>query len=139
MRKGEEVALYGNLTAMIDVVFQIIIFFVCTANLQDSSRDNRIVLAKAPHGKPVGQKDPLEIVVDVSARGTISIARTPVNQSILASVMRKAVNDFPGVAIPVIIRADGAATHNMVRAAMDTCAGAGIWKIKIAALKEKGR
>ena len=40
--------------------------------------------------------------------------------------------------MPVIIRADGRATHDMVRKAMDMCAAAGIWQIKIAALKEAG-
>ena len=56
MRKRQEIPLFGNLTAMIDVVFQIIIFFVCTSNLQSSSIDTRIELARAPHGQPVTKK-----------------------------------------------------------------------------------
>jgi biopolymer transport protein ExbD len=137
MRKRDEVALFGNLTAMIDVVFQIIIFFVCTANLESNSRNALIKLAPAPHGT-AATKDPLEIVVEVSSSGTISICRTALSPSILANVMRKAVAEH-GSAVPVIIRADGRAKHSMVRAVMDTCAGSGIWKIKIVALKEKGR
>jgi biopolymer transport protein ExbD len=137
MRKQEEVALFGNLTAMIDVVFQIIIFFVCTANMQDTSRDARIKLAMAPHGEAVTKKDPLEIIVDVDSLGTISIARTRVTPGILANVLRKAVGEF-GNQVPVVIRGDARASHNMVRVVMDTCAGSGIWKIKMAAMKEKG-
>lgn len=137
MRKHEEVALFGNLTAMIDVVFQIIIFFVCTANMQESSLDARIRLAMAPHGEAASKKDPLTIVVDVSERGVISIARTPISQPILLSVVRKAVAEY-GDKVPVVIRGDGKASHTSVRTVMDTCAEAGVWKIKIAALKEKG-
>jgi biopolymer transport protein ExbD len=47
-----------NMTPMIDVVFQLIIFFVCTADMQQKAIDESIKLALAPHGKPVEQKDP---------------------------------------------------------------------------------
>jgi biopolymer transport protein ExbD len=137
MRKSEEVALFGNLTAMIDVVFQIIIFFVCTAKMQDSALDTRIKLAMAPHGMAVGKKDPLEIVVDVSSRGGISIARTPLTPALLGNVIRKAVGDY-GSQVPVVIRGDSKSSHTMIRTVMDTCAANGVWKIKIAAMKERG-
>jgi len=138
MRKREEIPLFGNLTAMIDVVFQIIIFFVCTSNLQRNALDERIALAKAPHGKPVGIKDPLEIVVEVSKQGMIKIARTPLTQGELRGILTKAFNENGG-RVPVVIRGDARASHLMIRSAMDTCANCGIWQIKIAALKEKGR
>ena len=139
MRKREEIALFGNLTAMIDVVFQIIIFFVCTSSLQDSARDTRIQLALAPHGVAVTKKDPLEIIVDVNAKGRISIARTEISPQMLQTVLIKAVKEYGAAHVPVVIRADGKTRHSMVRTVMDTCAGCNIWKIKIAALKEKGK
>ena len=89
MRKQEEPALFGNLTAMIDVVFQIIIFFGCTSNLQDSGIDSRIRLALAPLGQAETKKDPLQIVVNVDARGTLSIARTPISVDTLTKVLHK--------------------------------------------------
>ena len=75
MRKHEETYLSGNLTAMIDVVFQLIIFFVCTVNMQEKAIDERIALAMAPHGKAVEKKNPLEVNIDVDSKGRISIAR----------------------------------------------------------------
>jgi len=133
----EETGLFGNLTAMIDVVFQIIIFFVCTSNLQDSAMDTRIKLPWAPHGKAAQEKDPREIVVDVSSKGRISIARTLISQPDLALVLKKAIKEC-GSSVPVVIRGDGEATHAMIRIVMDTCAASGIWKIKVSAVKEKG-
>lgn len=138
MRKRSDDALFGNLTAMIDVVFQIIIFFVATSSMQDSAIDTRIELAAAPHGQAVKKKDPLEILVNVSSRGVISIGATPVDTRILYKVLKKAVKEY-GNTVPVIIRGDGRASHQMIRSAMDTCASAGIWKIKIAAVKEEAK
>jgi biopolymer transport protein ExbD len=138
MRKQQEVLLFGNLMAMIDVVFQIIIFFVCTSALQDSARDANIHLAMAPHGQQEGQKNPLTVEIEVTARGDLKVAAQKYSQNELLAVMRNAGKAYGAEHVPVIIRADGRATHDMVRKAMDMCASAGIWQIKIAALKEAG-
>ena len=124
---------------MIDVVFQIIIFFVCTASMQDNSRDAQVKLAMAPHGKPEMEKNPLQIEIEISARGYVTVGRSPLSDSELYAVIRKAINESRPQQVPVVIRADGRATHNMVRKAMDTCTAAGIMQVKIAALKEKNQ
>ena len=135
--KREEEALNGNLTAMIDVVFQLIIFFVCTVNMQDKAIDDRIQLAMAPNGKVDNRKNPYEVKVDVSDKGVISIARTQMSAPFLTTVLKKARADARGVAVPVLIRADGRVKHETVKKVMDACTAAGIWKIKFTALKEK--
>lgn len=122
---------------MIDVVFQLVIFFVCTTKMQESALDDRIKLAMAPHGQAVEKKDPLEIQVAVDARGGISIARTPLSENMLVSILKKSVADAGGQ-VPVVVRGDGATRHSDIKRVMDACARAGIWKIKFAALKEKG-
>jgi biopolymer transport protein ExbD len=137
MKRKEEEYLSGNLTAMIDVVFQLIIFFVCTVNMQDKAMDAKITLAMAPHGQAVVKKDPLEINVDVDAKGTVSISRTAISINTLKAILKKSVADY-GQQIPIIIRGDGEVTHESIRKVMDACAESGIWKIKFAALKERG-
>lgn len=137
MRRKEEEYLSGNLTAMIDVVFQLIIFFVCTASMQSEAMDVRFKLAQAKDGIAITGKDPREIIVDIDSEGKLSIARTLITKPLLHTVMKKAIAEY-GNDIPVIIRGDKRATHTMIRQAMDTCSAAGIWKIKIAALKEVG-
>ena len=67
MRVRSEEVMTGKLTAMIDIVFQLIIFFVCTTNLQDSSVNVEIALPLAPHGVVQVEKDPREINIDVDA------------------------------------------------------------------------
>jgi biopolymer transport protein ExbD len=139
MRKHPEEFLTGNLTAMIDVVFQLIIFFVCTVSLQDSVIDARIHLAMAPSGRPVEKKDPREIYVDVAPNGDIRVLRASLSRAELAQMLKKMVQDNRGAPIPVIIRGDEGTRHKAVQQVMDACAYAGIWKIKFAALKERGQ
>jgi biopolymer transport protein ExbD len=134
--RREEDYLSGNLTAMIDVVFQLIIFFVCTISIQDSVVDERIRMAMAPHGKAVEKKDPREINISIDGDGIAYIARTPLSDTVLLSVLKKAVADF-GQQVPVIIRGDADTKHADVKRVMDACAKSGIWKIKFAAFKER--
>ena len=136
MKKREEDYLNGNLTAMIDVVFQLIIFFVCTVNLQDKAIDDRIKLAMSPHGKAVKTKDPREINIDLDAQGHTTIARTYCSAQTLRNILRKAVQEY-GQDVPVVIRGDGLARHLYIRKVMEACTDAGIYRIKFAALKEK--
>ena len=135
--KREDEALNGNLTAMIDVVFQLIIFFVCTVNMQDKAIDDRIKLAMAPNGKVDNRKNPYEVKVDINEKGVISISRTTLSAQMLTVILNKARADARGVEGPVLIRADGRVKHETVRRVMDACTAAKIWKIKFTALKEK--
>ena len=138
MRKQrEEEYLSGNLTAMIDVVFQLIIFFVATVNMQDKAYDDRIHLAMAPNGKPETSKSPYEVKVDVDDKGTIMICREKMSAGLLTTILKKARADSAGHDVPVLIRADAKTKHGAVKKVMDACTAAGIWKIKFTALKEK--
>ena len=138
MRRREEDVMSGNLVAMIDVVFQLIIFFVVTSQMQKESVDDRIRLASAPHGRAVVQKDPRDINIDVDSKGRISIMRTQISERTLLSVLNKAVAEY-GQSVPVIIRGDANSKHAAIKTVMDTCAKANIWKIKFAALKETAK
>lgn len=137
--KREEEYLSGNLTAMIDVVFQLIIFFVCTTNLQDQATDDRIKLAMAPNGKVESTKSPYEVRVYVAENGRLSIGHTPLSADTLTVILKKSRADASarGHEVPVLIMADARAKHLAVKKVMDACTAAGIWKIKFTALKEK--
>ena len=140
MRKQEEPYLTGNLTAMIDVVFQLIIFFVCAISLQNSANDDSITLTLAPDGKAVKTKDPREIRIDVNKNGAMSIARTPMSPQMVSAVLKKTAADYGGPDnVPVVLRGDETVLHEKIQGALDACSEAGIIKIKFAALREKGR
>jgi biopolymer transport protein ExbD len=125
-----------NMTPMIDVVFQLIIFFVCTAVMDQQSIDESIRLAMSPHGAPVEQKDPREVNIDVDNRGRISIARNYMTEQVLRVILRKVVQDH-GQTTPVVIRGDRHTKHEDIKKVMDAATGAGLWKVKFSATKEE--
>ena len=131
-RRAEEMGM--NMTPMIDVVFQLIIFFVVTISLQDNQMDMKLRLAMAPNGKAVEKKDPRTIYVDVDKTGQIRLGGGKVAIPILQSVLTKAVREG-GQELPVVIRADGKTVHDDVRKVMDVCSRAGLYRIKFAAIK----
>ena len=137
MRKEEETYLSGNLTAMIDVVFQLIIFFVCTVSMQDDTVNARIQLAMAPNGVVLKDKNPLQVIIDVDKRGRIFIGNSLVETGVLKAILKKAMADSHQ-AVPIIIRGDAKAAHKDIRRVMDACTEVGLWKLEFAAYKEKG-
>ena len=139
MRKQEEPYLNGNLTAMIDVVFQLIIFFIATVTMQKKSIDDSILLTMSPNGAPVVSQDPRTINIDVHKNGDISVAQTPMSPQLLTVILKKVVGDQQGNPdnVPVVIRGDGRVEHVYIKKALDACTDAGIIKVKFAAMKEK--
>lgn len=134
MKKPKEEA-GVNMTPMIDVVFQLIIFFVCTAEMERAAIDESIRLSMAPNGPAIEQKDPREVTVEVDQQGRISIARTYMSESYLRTILRKVVADH-GQTTPILIRAAGGAKHEDIRKVMDAAAYAGLWKVSFVATKE---
>jgi len=124
-----------NMTPMIDIVFQMIIFFVLTVEMERDALDDRIRLAMSPDGPAVEQRDPRTVTIDVSERGRMSLARVPVSDAQLLAIMRNAVGRH-GQQTPVVIRGDIDTPHEHIRRVMDICTRAGLYRIKFAAIKE---
>ncbi len=124
------------MTPMIDIVFQMIIFFVLTVEMEKDRLDERIQLAEAPHGPEVVERDPRTVTIDVTTRGDISIGRIPLSSGQLLSIMRRAVVEY-GQDTPVVIRGDGDTRHEHIRQIMDTCTQAGLYRVKFAAIKDR--
>lgn len=124
-----------NMTPMIDIVFQMIIFFVLTVEMERDALDERIRLAMSPHGPAVEKKDPRTVTIDVTGRGRLSIGRVPVSPEQLYAIMRRTVGDY-GQTTPVVIRGDVDVEHENIKQAMDICTRAGLYRISFAAIKE---
>lgn len=125
-----------DMTPMIDVVFQLIIFFITAVDMESKANDTKVRMAMSPHGPVEEMRDPRTVTVDVDSKGNVSIARTPVPEGVLFNIMRKARNEY-GSDTPVVIRADFETKHDDIRKVMDQCGKAGLWKLSFAALKEK--
>jgi biopolymer transport protein ExbD len=125
-----------NMTPMIDVVFQLIIFFVVTLTIEQEY-NKEIKLEKAPDGKAItGKEQQSVMVIEVDRRGNISMhgIRIP-SRAMLGDMIKRRfakAGEFP-----VMIRGDRKTSHKDIRAVMDLCTAAGLWRINFAAIKEE--
>lgn len=125
-----------DMTPMIDVVFQLIIFFVVTAAMQNKAMETNVRMAMAPNGPVETVKDPRTVLVDVTEDGAIQIMKTRINEGQLLTILNNA-RKTSGQSTPVVIRGDLTTKHEAIKRVMDLCGKAGLWKIRFAALKEK--
>ena len=125
-----------DMTPMIDVVFQLIIFFVVTAAMQNKALETNVRMAMAPNGPIETVKDPRTVLVDVVEDGTIQIMKTRISEGQLLTILNNA-RKTSGQSTPVVIRGDLLTKHEAIKRVMDICGKAGLWKIRFAALKEK--
>ncbi len=125
-----------DMTPMIDVVFQLIIFFITTVDMESKALETKVRMAMSPNGPVDETKDPRTVTVDVDKDGTIQIQQVTISEGQLLGILRKAVATS-GQNTPVVIRGDFAAKHEKIKRVMDIAGQAGLWKLRFAALKEK--
>ena len=126
-----------DMTPMIDVVFQLIIFFVVTLKMSDD-RDKTVLLADGRRGIEVNDDSlPKELhflTIDVAKDGRISYHDMPLTDKaklngFVKDWVRKYGSDFP-----CLIRADGESIHKNVSIVMQTFAANGLYKMTFVAV-----
>jgi len=123
-----------NLTALIDVVFLLLIFFMVSTTFKDDARI-RIQLPSA-QGEEVPADEPqvLEIVID--GAGTFYVnQRMVVDQKL--KTLKTAIAGAAGEdrEIPVVIKADANTPHQAVMTAMDAASQLGLLRFAFAATR----
>ncbi|MFO7871632.1 MAG: biopolymer transporter ExbD [Kiritimatiellia bacterium] len=133
-RKSELAEL--NLTPMIDVVFQLIIFFIVTIHIEENINED-ITLPPAPHAPLLQseERDPRTLVIEVGRHGWLYLHGTPVKVPLLQRMIQNRYNKYGE--FPVLIRADLSTRHKHVRRVMDMCSAIGLWQVQFVAIKEE--
>jgi biopolymer transport protein ExbD len=124
-----------DMTPMIDIVFQLIIFFIVTIKLEQEYCED-IELEEAIHGPEIEDQDSRTVEIEVDQRGWIYIHGAALSRQKLHAIMKRKYDKF-GANVPIMIRADRRAKHVDVRAVMDICTGVGIWRVSFAAILEE--
>ena len=124
-----------DMTPMIDVVFQLIIFFIVTIKMEKDVNEE-IELCDATHGPAIEKREPRTTIVEVDRRGWISMHGAQLTKRQLQSILRAKYRRLRGP-FPVLIRGDYRTRHEDVRSVMDICTGMGIWRLSFAAIKER--
>ena len=132
-----------DMTPMIDVVFELIIFFVVTLT-EAQKKDETIELEDGKHGIVLVPEElpPSHLQIDIGlypsgpkkGRPRISMGDRDVTTAQIGQRVKDRIKKYKD--FPVIVRADFAVPHSAVRQVMDACTAAGVWKISFMAVHE---
>ncbi len=125
------------MVSLIDVVFCLIIFLVVTTTFENRSA-LKLVLPTAQAPSMPQADAPLTVIVD--ADGRYFLGENEVLKRDPAS-LREAIAAYAGEGRdrPVVLRADGRASHQAVITAMDALAQLGFHQIRVATTPEERR
>lgn len=121
-----------ELTPMIDVIFQLLIFFMVATTFQDEERELDVDLPKAETGSSLAA-DLDEIVINLKRDGGIVVSGQTVDEDGLARLLASAAERDPET--PVTIRGDRLVHHENVVAVMDACGLAGLTALSLGTME----
>jgi len=122
-----------NLTPMIDVVFQLLVFFMVATTFLDPEKEIDIELPEATSGE-AGGAEIEEIIINVSEDGTIVMGGAEVTGEQLVDTLKAAARQDPDQ--PVTIRGDERARHGRIVTVLDACGQAGLLNMRFSTIEE---
>ena len=134
INKGRAGALV-DLTPMIDVVFQLLLFFLVASKFADQEREMKVVLPQASEAKPLIAK-PQEFFVNIDKHGRMFVSNKPVSQADLDGRLQQLAANNPGRQT-VVIRADERSDLKYAVAVMNACNKANIRDYRLSTAEGK--
>ncbi len=127
-RKSPELPAF-QFTAMIDVVFLLLCFFITTSVFSQWEMEVDVVLPTAQSAK-MPDRLPGEVIINLSRDGRISVNQQTLTREDLADRLRRLAQFFPGQS--VVIRADKETSYEQLVGIIDMCRLSDIWNISFA-------
>lgn len=115
--------LHIDFVPMVDVLFNLLIFFLLATSMAQAEREMSIALPQAASSGPISMSM-REIIINIHADSAIEVAGKTISQDDLAAMIRSAVAGNPEQKVSV--RGDRTASYGTIAAVLDTCKGAGI-------------
>ncbi len=129
------------LSALIDIVFLLIIFFVITANMQKQVVDYNIKLAASYFVKPQDKLDPRTFVINVRKRKNgppvYSVSGTDYRLSAVGRLLQRS-RVRHGDTVPVHIRASGDIKYREIDEINKLIHNAGLYRVRHSTLSHYG-
>ena len=132
-----------DMTPMIDVVFELIIFFVVTLT-EAQKKDETIELEDGKSGIVLTPEElpPTHMMIDIGQYGLgpkrgqvrVSMGDRDITMAEISKRVKERKDRYGE--FPVLIRADYATPHGAVASVMNAVTAAGIWKISFVATQE---
>jgi biopolymer transport protein ExbD len=120
-----------DMTPMIDVVFQLIIFFLVSSHLVKQETQVKLPLPVASSGDKDKDTEKPRLTVNVLAGGELQLAGRRLSKEELASRLAEKVAEL-GKDVEVRIRSSRDVPYAKVEPVMLACARAGVWNVTFA-------
>jgi len=126
-RAGRPAAM--QLTAMMDVIFLLLCFFVTSSVFSQWESEVTIALPTAKSATTPGRM-PGEIILNVAKDGAISVNGKVISAEEATKRLARVAKLYPGQ--PVVIRADKATPYEKLMSVLDACRAADVWNFSLA-------
>ena len=123
-----------NAVNFVDIVFNLLIFFMALARFGQEERQLDALLPQATAAEPMTAL-PKEIIVNVDQTGRYEVHQRPMSERELAQELRQAVADNPGHQ-SVLIRGDERTQWRAIARAMSLCNEAKIKEYRVAVVQD---
>ena len=133
----------GDMTPMIDMVFQLIAFFMVVVNFSEVDQNELIRLPSSELAIPPDSPVPSPITIQVTERGGAILGADEVAVAALApllTVERQVLERIPGKSAKdatIIIRADGGTHIGVVQEVIKVCQETGFEKFSLRAKQQE--
>lgn len=125
-----------NMTPMIDVVFQLIIFFLVSSHLAKQEVHIKLPLPSAESGEKATDEEKPHLTINVLADGTLHLAGRAISPVELQARLLERRQDL-GEDVEVRIRSDRTVPYRHVEPIMLACARAGVWNVTYAVYRKE--
>jgi len=119
-----------QIAPMIDIVFQLLIFFLMTFKLVEQDFAREVSLPIAANGTERKAEPVMEVCINVLPDGIVRVGEKFYKPADLAAVLkRETASAGKGIERKVLIRGDREAHYGKIMRIMAACAEAGIWNV----------
>ncbi len=132
-RKHQQELPHFQMTAMMDVVFLLLCFFITSTVFAQWEYQVDLTLPTAKSGE-MPKRLPGEIILNVSQEGIVTVNQRTFQGESLEKLLRQVASYLPGQ--PVIVRADRDTPYSAFMKVVDACRLAGISNLSLATAEE---
>jgi biopolymer transport protein ExbD len=125
-----------NLTPMIDVVFQLIIFFLVSSHLAKQEAQMVLPLPVAETGEKPADSLTKRLTLNVLADGSLVLAGRQVSrQELTARLAAAAQQEQVQSGLEIRVRGDRDVAYQHIEPVLIACARAGVWDVKFSVFR----
>lgn len=118
-----EAGIHLDFVPMVDVLFNLLIFFLLATTIAQVERETQVALPFASAATPISAAL-REIIVNVDAEGRLIVAGQPIEAEALRGMIQGAVETNPEQKVSV--RGDKATAYQNIVSVLDICKASGV-------------